>query len=594
MNPKTTFLLAFLALLVSFFAWRVVQDVRPQYLAGADRPFTFAVHAVSSLEIERNNKDPIRIEKAESGWRIVAPIKDQGRYAPIEDLLLLLRDLKLLGDGPANLARTGLSDPAMEVSIETPSRRYTLQIGSDHPSLPRVYALVNGQSVLISHLVRDALRDFQLSELRENAVFGLSPNKVNRVLLEREGQEPIVLIRKENSWDMRSPIAVDADGWAVEEWLSRIAQWAAVDYLDGDPGKDLGLDSPRAVLTVENKAGQMKTITVGLPVSSSVQGTVAVRSSDRSAVLVAAGMVAEELVTFDAATLMSDYLLRLDDPQTVRVELSRGKYGDVNLTPNPAGGWIVDWSGSPTPSMGDQGLIEDWISRLREQRVLSRFPADRSALQQWGFDIPSLRLDIESARGEQEQLVIGSEVPEQPGVRFVWNLRRESFATCEFPDLELLQDAPFSLKDLRVTSLASGELIKFELATAEGLDALLVRPAESWRDGQRPVALPQPDVRLIARRLSTLVASRWLPEQISAPGRDRFTLKATLYEQAEQDPFITIYFGEVAEDGLRRARIGDSGWIFSVLPTDGPDLVNFCQRFLVELNQQGTRGGENR
>lgn len=586
MNPKTTYMLAFLALVVSFFAWRVVRDVRPQYLAGADRPFAFSIHAVSSLQIQRNNNDAIRIEKADSGWRIVSPVEDRGRYAPIEDLLLLLRDLRLLGVGPTDLARSGLSEPVIEVSIETPSRDYRLEIGSDHPSLPKVYARVNGQSVLISHLVRDALRDFQLSELRENAVFGLSPNKIKRVLLEREGQKPIELIRKENSWDMRSPIPVDADAWAVEDWLARIAQWAAVDYLDRDQGQDLGFDSPRAVLTVETRSGDLKTITVGSPFSSSVQGTVAVRTSDRSAVLIGAGMVAEELVALNASVLMSDYLLRLDDLQTTNVEISGGKYGAVSLRPSSSGGWIVDWAGSSRITEGNKDLIVSWVSRLRELRVLSRFAADRTALQKWGFDIPALRIKIETSRGEEEEIVIGSEVQDQPGVRFAWNLRRDSFAICEFPDLELLRQAPFSLKDPRVTSLTSGQLIKFQIATADGLEAMLVKPSETWRDWHRDLSLPQPDVRLIARRLSTLVAARWFGEEEAAPGRDQYLLKATLFEDAAEEPLVTIYFGEVADDGLRRARIGESGEVFSVAPSDGPDLVNFCRRFLLEFVDQ--------
>jgi len=63
---------------------------------------------------------------------------------------------------------------------------------------------------------------------------------------------------------------------------------------------------------------------------------------------------------------------------------------------------------------------------------------------------------------------------------------------------------------------------------------------------------------------------------------------------ADQQPFVTIYFGERGSDGLRRARIGEDGWVFSVAPSDGPDLVTFCQLFLTELEQQGAGGGGNR
>jgi len=595
MNPRTTLLLALTALIVSILAWRVVRDVRPQYVTGAERPFTFSIHSVSSVEIRRTGHDAIRIDKADFGWRIMAPIEDRGRYAPIEDLLLLLRDVRLYGQGPDELDRIGLSEAAIEVTIKTPSQVYSLALGSDHPSLARVYALVDGKSVLVSHLVRDALRDFQLAELRENAICGVALAKVKRILLERPDEQPIEIVREQANWDFLSPIAADADALAVEDWLGRIAHWAAVDYLDGEHDLPLGLDSPRAVLTIETRDGEQKTVKVGTPHPSTVRGTVAVRVSDRSPVLVAAGRVAEELVTIEATTLMSHYLLRLDDLQTVELAISAGPYGKVDLSPNPSGGWIVSWDGSSRPSVGDTEVIDDWIARLRELRVTSRFPADRSALQQWGFDIPWLRLEIVTSQGEEERLVIGSEVPDQPGARYVWNLRRDSFAISELADFELLRQAPFTLRDRRVTSLASGELVKFHIATADGMEALLVQPNDTWRcSGRVEKKLPQPDIRLMARRLSTLVASHWLAEEISAPQADQFVLKASLFALADQQPFVTIYFGERGSDGLRRARIGEDGWVFSVAPSDGPDLVTFCQLFLTELEQQGAGGGGNR
>jgi hypothetical protein len=349
MNSKTTLILALIAVAVSAFAWRSIRDSRPTYITGAERPFSFSIHSVLSLEIERPGQEMIRIEKAESGWRLVAPVEDQGRYASIEDLLVLLRDLQLRGDGPENLEKIGLSSSAhqdfIQVEIETPSRSYSLALGNDHSSLPRVHALVDGESVLVGHEVRDGLRDFKIEELRDDAVCGMAPSRVRRIHLERSGQqsdEAFEMVRVGSNWEIRSPLVADADALAVEDWLQRIANWAAVGYLDDASDATLGLVEPRAILQLESRDGDLKTVSIGnlQPIEyrgNVLQNTVAVRASGRGSSLVAAGVVAEELLSFAPARLLSPFLLRLDDPETKLLQISRGKYGAVEISPNPAG-----------------------------------------------------------------------------------------------------------------------------------------------------------------------------------------------------------------------------------------------------------------
>ena len=53
MNPRTTQILAILAVVLTFFAYRSVRDVRPTYVVGSDRPLNFSVPAVKTIEIDR-------------------------------------------------------------------------------------------------------------------------------------------------------------------------------------------------------------------------------------------------------------------------------------------------------------------------------------------------------------------------------------------------------------------------------------------------------------------------------------------------------------------------------------------------------------
>lgn len=588
MNGRTTLLLALTALVITPIAYRSVSDARPQYVVSAAQPFSFAIAAVETVEIERG-ADRISIEKTAYGWDITAPVVDRGRYAAIEDLLHLIRDLEIRGEGPDDPEYTGLDDPSIIVKISTPSRGYRLELGSDHPSLPRVYAAVDQRPVLISSQIRDALRDFSLDEIRDDAICGVAPGRIHRVSLERPDQDRIELVHEGPYWKLVAPFPADANPEAVENWLTRIAGWAAVDYIDGPLAEPLGLDSPAAILTVELHSGETKTVAIGDLADSGISGTFAVRCSGRESVLIAAGLVAQDLLSRRAQSLVSPYLIRVEQPRVQALTLTGGAYSKVDLQLDPAGGWAMRWGGDGSTVPADQALVRWWIERLRQLRVVDWIKVDRSALQRWGFDRPQLQVALVTSRGDPERIIFGDEVPGATGDRFAWNPRNESLGVVKIDGLEELVGAPFSLRDPHVTSLTSGELRRFRIRTAGG-EVLLAMPRDTWRcQGEEQLQLPQPDVRLMARRLSQLIATRWMPDDETAPGPENYLLKAELFAVTGTEPEVTLYFGELGVDGARRARMGN--WVFSVASVDGRDLVHFCEQFLEQLQEQRQEEG---
>ncbi|MDE0960542.1 MAG: DUF4340 domain-containing protein [Planctomycetota bacterium] len=584
MNSRTTLLLALLALVITPMSYLAVRDARPSYVVGDARPFSFAIPAVVSVEIERGEQQ-IRIEKSAAGWDIVAPVVDRGRYASIEDLLQVLRDLEIRGEGPDDLKSSGLETPQIVVTVQSPSRTYRLELGSDHPSLPRVHARIGDRPVLIAAEVRDALRDFELDEIRDDAVCGASPGRVQRVLLERPGQPPIELIRAGVHWQLAAPYSADANPAVVEQWLTRIAQWAAVDYIDPPLPERLGLETPRAKLTVQLTDGSVKTVEVGALYTSKISQTVAVRCSGRRSPLVAAGRLAQELIELQVSMLVSPYLVRIDQPRIRALSLTGGAHGKVDLELQSAGGWKMRWAGDSSAVPAEAQLVERWSERLRQLRAIDRQPIDRSSLQLWGFDRPLVQVALITEEGNPERILFGAEVQQGSGIHYVWNPRQQSVAEVKVDDLEQLIRAPFSLRDHRVTSVTAGELRRFRITTPDGGEALLALPNQTWRcQGREQVDLPQPDVRWIARTLSQLMARNWAPDDPTAPGPQQYQLKAELFGLTGSEPQVTIYVGETEADGHRRGRIDQ--WVFSVVSSDGPDLVNFCDQLLQQLDQE--------
>ena len=149
MSQRTTLILLVIAALLTPLSYRAVRDARPHYVTDEARPFSFAIGAVDRLEMVRGS-ERISIEKSPTGWDLVEPVEDRGRYAAIEDLLLMIRDLEVRGEGPEDSTVTGLDSAVAVVTVKTPSRDYRLELGGDHPSLPRAYARIDGRPVLIS------------------------------------------------------------------------------------------------------------------------------------------------------------------------------------------------------------------------------------------------------------------------------------------------------------------------------------------------------------------------------------------------------------------------------------------------------------
>ena len=596
MNPRTSQILAILAVVLTFFAYRSVRDARPTYVVGSDRPLNFSVPAVKSLEIDRGDGNPIRIEQIRtterSRWSMTAPVVDEGRFAAIEDLLLMLRDMESYGDGPRDLARCGLDQPRVSLSIETGSKVHQVAFGSDHPSLDRVHALVDGRSVLVQPELRGVLEDFQLSELREDAVVGISPQRITELTLSRPGEETLLLQRSGPFWWMEEPYRGDANPNAIETWLEKLSQWAVIDYIDDPDRFPVELKNPRAVLTLKTDDLE-KTIEIG-PVFA-IEGAstaVAVKTSDRSAVLIVAGSTAENIVNRSSARLLSPYLIRTDNPRIQLLKFSSGAYGPVEITGDDSGEWRVDWAGESRVRKAEKGIVESWLTDLRTLRSETWQKVDRSRLQQFGFDQALLEVQLQTSSGELEDLIVGSPVEGRPGHHYFWNPRRDSCAIAVLGSLKAMRRAPFTVRSRELPVLTE-ELTRMRLSSVDFGEVELVRPNQQWRTvsgGAAPelVEASQQELQLIAERFRGLAVGRWLDPAEPAPSEDLHRVRIDwLALDSTGQPLRTLYLGGLTDEGWIRARLGESAWGFALAPVAGANLETLAVDTLERLTSEG-------
>ncbi len=596
MNPRTTMILALLALILTTLAFRSVRDSRPTFVVGVQRPLNFAIPAVKSLLVERGDSERIEMRSSDSEgtayWQITQPVSDPGRYAPIEDLLVMLRDVESFGEGPADLTSVGLDTPEISVTIQTGSKKHTLQMGADHSSFSRVHATIDGNSVLIDRGIRNALRDFKLSEIREDAVVGLNPDTIIKCVLERPDKKTLELKREGPYWKMLSPRISDANDTRISDWLGKLSQWAVIDFIDDPSTLGSSLDNPRAKLTLETRSGSTKTISVGAVYAVDGQASaVEVQTSDRDCVLIVAGSTAEQLVTLNSNSLISPYLIRFDGQTVERVELKSGQYGPVSSEKNPTGGWTLNWAGDGSIHTADPSVVGDWINALLSLRAETWQEVDTGSLQKWGFDRPLLELNLSTGMDEKERLLIGSEVPDQEGVHYVWNPRGEACAITPVPFLEEMRSAPFSLRS-RQLSRIPGELLRFRITVAGGGPLDLVRPHQNWRvvsstePSVKSEDFPQLEISAISKRMGSLQVARWLDPGDAAPDESDYEIRLDWLPESGSDPVRTCFLGGRTSEGWIRCRMGQGEWGFGLAPVSGIDLEALTLQVYRQLTEQ--------
>ena len=315
---------------------------------------------------------------------------------------------------------------------------------------------------------------------------------------------------------------------------------------------------------------------------------VLVEASDRASALIVAGTPAENLVTRKATGLVSPYLIRFDDPRIDALTLTRGLYGPVKLERQESGGWSLNWAGEQGQRLADADLVESLLTDLGTLKSETWQNVDRSALQKWGFDQPLLEILLETPGGESEQLIIGSPVPDRPGLNYVWNPRRESCALAPVPELPLMRRAPFSMRSLLVASPAA-EVSRFRLS-AVGIGQIeVVRPNRSWRvvqgsGGAAGADLFQMELNAISERMLKMTMGRWLDPGAEAPHQNRHRLRIDwLSADSSQTPLMTLYLGGRTAEGWVRARFADSDWAFALAPESGINLETLGIEVLRQL-----------
>lgn len=231
------------------------------------RLFSFSTDEVTEFWIRNASGDKLRLEKKDEEWWLTEPLSVKGDKEAVEAMLKNVvgarRDGILFENPlPAKLVELGLDEPSQAIGFVTDSLSLEIGFGDKGPTNNVAYAIIKGDpKVYRIHSDIAAEADKDLYALRDKTIFDFDPQKVEKIVLEKNGGRMVIEQPKSGKWDLTEPIAGPASMEKVLETLYRVKEEKIKAFESEEPREleKYGLVAPtiRLTITVKGEKGNI-------------------------------------------------------------------------------------------------------------------------------------------------------------------------------------------------------------------------------------------------------------------------------------------------------------------------------------------------
>ena len=194
--------------------------------------------AITKLELKKKDVEPLSLSKASSGdWQITQPKPlraDQSAVSGVLSTLSSLNSQRIVEDKASDLRTFGLESPSLQVDLtEKDNKSQKLLLGDETPASNGIYAMLAGDArVFTMASWEKSSIDKGLNDLRDKRLLPVSPDKISRVELLRNGQD-IEFGRNKDEWQILKPKPLRADSTQVGELVRQLSD-AKMDLSSAD------------------------------------------------------------------------------------------------------------------------------------------------------------------------------------------------------------------------------------------------------------------------------------------------------------------------------------------------------------------------
>lgn len=391
MNPRATFALLALTLVVLGGLYWVRQTVDPTRAAAENRRFAvvFEPDEVREIDIKRGD-DRVSLRREPAGWRIAAPTEDRASPEVVDRLLMAARLMEVKDRTRSRTAdkfpEAGLVPPRLRIELRG-TKDTAIDIGAGTALPQEVFARVDGeQSVLRVADTIVALASAPAASFRDPRLTEFTADDIEKFTVRRADGE-MTLRRERGRWMIDKPVSAAADPRAVRAFLEPLLGLRVVSF--GAPAVD-----PAAVLPVQEAAlsltprGGGEDLELRIRSGEDKEGeTLAAFFQERGGNL-AVDRSAEALFSVSPEQLRDRSLgyVDLDTVDRIRLE-SDG----ISVTLRRTG---EDWTGDPDGRKRDAAQIVRLVSAFNEAQIGGFRTA--AGTEETGLEHPSSRISFEA------------------------------------------------------------------------------------------------------------------------------------------------------------------------------------------------------
>ncbi|MFP4540876.1 MAG: DUF4340 domain-containing protein [Opitutales bacterium] len=475
-------------------------------------------------------------------WMVERPVQWPANDYAMERLLNLLRGLRWetrfpvdeLAEVGRDLSHYGLGEDAAELVLEGPEGATIIRLGAPTEVGSRIYVLApEGDVIYVVNRQLMSGVDLTPESLVDRSVIQIPPFEARSLFLQagENGGVRVELAREGDTWVLRAPIRVAAEGEAVNAALEELSTLEVGEFVAVGP-QEAGLASPFLRLNLNGNNRQQTLLLGDLVDPGAIIPRRYAKLEARAAVFT---LPAEPFRVWQTAqeSLRQRSILSFDPEEVSAVNIRRGER-DLNLQRLESGRWQLITTGEDgnlRTLPADTGVMRDLLNDLSSLQAL-RFVSDAPSnddLARFGFETPQREVTVRLRSDRTLRLLLGDFVTDQLGDDRINRLytKRGNNPSVYLSAASILQAVPLNPLHYRtrtVETLPSGAVIEAirvrDLAADEVLLAGRLDPDGSIAplDPEAPPA----NVALLgtlARAFRAFPAQRFIADSFTTPLR---------------------------------------------------------------------------
>ncbi len=357
------------------------------------------------------------------------------------------------------------------------------------------------RSTIAAGLVFVALLAWVLSKEKgrvpeEDEVFGLDIAQVNSLHVQREGEDPILLEKRDDDWFVVEPFASLASNDEVERMVKAIAELkprSSREGLDLD-SEDFGLADAPLVASVVYDGNRRATVYIGeeTPLGSERYARVAGakgRGADDRLYVVSAML--RTTLWKDPTQLREKGLARFEADDVGEVVLDHGEEHLVAVRAQPEED--IKWRlTAPLETVADEWNIKQLINNLHDLRA-EDFLTEEKTDEELGLDQPQARVTLKLGDdrtltitfGRTEEVEVG-DAAESKEIIYVRSSEREEVLLVQADVLDKVRKTAFDLRDKSVMRFERDDVQRIIVEQKKGLSFTVARRPDGWHVEEPP------------------------------------------------------------------------------------------------------------